>query len=146
MKTLLKNARILKMTDESILYGDMVIIDDKIAYIGENSDSFMPFDKVIDCDGNLLMPGFKNAHTHSAMTFLRSKTDNYNLHDWLFKVVLPREELLTKKDIYELAKLAYLEYLTSGITACFDQYYFPTQSGKAAEDMGMRIVLPVTRL
>ena len=141
MKTLLKNARILKMTDESILYGDIVIIDDKIAYIGEKSDSFSPFDKVIDCDGNLLMPGFKNAHAHSAMTFLRSKTDNFNLHDWLFNVVLPREALLKKKDIYELAKLAYLEYLTSGITACFDQYYLPYQSGKAAEDMGMRIVL-----
>lgn len=26
----------------------------------------------LTAEGNLLMPGFKNAHTHSAMTFLRS--------------------------------------------------------------------------
>ena len=141
MKTLLKNARVLKMVDETIIEADIVVQDDRIAYIGKMSNSFAPFDKVIDCQGNLLMPGFKNAHTHSAMTFLRSKTDNYSLHDWLFKVVLPREELLRKKDVYELAKLAYLEYLTSGITACFDQYYFPLESGRAAEDMGMRAVL-----
>ena len=87
------------------------------------------------------MPGFKNAHTHSAMTFLRSKADDLKLQDWLFGVVLPREEKFRKNDVYELAKLAFLEYLTSGITACFDQYYSPLESGRAAEEMGMRIVL-----
>ena len=141
MRTLLKNARVLKMTDDQIIWANMVIENDKIAYIGENYQRFEPFDKTIDIKGNLIMPGFKNAHTHSAMTFLRSKADDRHLQDWLFNYVLPREELLTGKDIYELAKLAYLEYLTSGITACFDQYYQPFKSGKAAEEMGMRIVL-----
>ena len=141
MKTLLKNIRLLKMTDDHIIFTNMVIEDDKIAYIGDDYQMCFPFDKTIDCHGNLVMPGFKNAHTHSAMTFLRSKTDDHALHDWLFNVVIPREELLKKKDVYELAKLAYLEYLTSGITACFDQYYFPLESGRAAEEMGMRILL-----
>ena len=141
MKTLLKNARILKMTDENIITGNIVIVDNRIAYIGDDFSQYEPFDVVHECNGNLLMPGFKNAHTHSAMTFLRSKTDNYNLQDWLFKIVLPREELLRKTDVYQLAKVAYLEYLTSGITACFDQYYFAPYSAKAAEEMGMRITL-----
>ena len=141
MKILLKDARILKMTDENIIRGSLVIIDDKIAYIGNDYESYAPFDVVRECRGNVIMPGFKNAHTHSAMTFLRSKTDDLSLQDWLFGTVLPREELLRKKDIYELAKIAYLEYLTSGITACFDQYYYPLESGKAAEKIGMRIVL-----
>lgn len=141
MKTLLKNARILKMTDEKIITGSIVVNDSRIEYIGDDFASFGPFDVVRDCKNNLLMPGFKNAHTHSAMSFLRSKADNLALQDWLFKIIFPREEQLRPKDVYELAKVSYLEYLTSGITACFDQYYFPLESGKAAEEMGMRIVL-----
>ena len=141
MRTLLKNARILKMTGEDIFFSNIVVTDDRITYIGEAYEKYGPFDIVRDCKGNLLMPGFKNAHTHSAMTFLRSKADDLKLQDWLFGVVLPREEKFRKNDVYELAKLAFLEYLTSGITACFDQYYSPLESGRAAEEMGMRIVL-----
>ena len=141
MRTLLKNARILKMTGEDIFFSSIVVEDDRIVYIGEAYRKYEPFDIVRDCKGNLLMPGFKNAHTHSAMTFLRSKADDLKLQDWLFGVVLPREEKFRKNDVYELAKLAFLEYLTSGITACFDQYYSPLESGRAAEEMGMRIVL-----
>lgn len=141
MKTLLKNARILTMEDNYIIDGHLVIENNRILYIGKEENKFAPYDVVRDIKGNLLMPGFKNAHTHSAMTFLRSKTDDFNLQDWLFKVVIPREELLTENDVYVFAKVAFLEYLTSGITACFDQYYFPFGTAKAAEEMGMRIVL-----
>lgn len=141
MRTLLKNARILKMTGEEVFFSNLVVIDDRISYIGEAYDKYGPFDIIRDCKGNLLMPGFKNAHTHSAMSFLRSKADDLKLQDWLFGVIIPREEQFRKNDVYELAKLSFLEYLTSGITACFDQYYSPLESGRAAEEMGMRILL-----
>lgn len=141
MRTLLKNARILKMTGEEVFFSNLVVIDDRIAYIGEAYGKYGPFDIIRDCKGNLLMPGFKNAHTHSAMSFLRSKADDLKLQDWLFGVIIPREEQFRKNDVYELAKLSFLEYLTSGITACFDQYYSPLESGRAAEEMGMRILL-----
>ena len=141
MKTLLKNARILTMADRNITHGNIVVENNRIIYIGKDIDKYAPFDVIRDINNNLLMPGFKNAHTHSAMTFLRSKTDNYNLQDWLFKVVIPREDLLKEEDVYALSKVAFLEYLTSGITACFDQYYFPLGTAKAAQEMGMRVVL-----
>lgn len=141
MKTLLKNARILTMTSPEIKEGDIVVIDNKIAYIGKDSEQFGPFDVVRDINKNVLMPGFKNAHTHSAMTFLRSKTDDHSLQDWLFNNVIPRENFLTEHDVYVLSKLAFLEYLTSGITGCFDQYYFPMGTAKAGQDIGMRVTL-----
>ncbi|MDY4849330.1 MAG: amidohydrolase family protein, partial [Bacilli bacterium] len=141
MKTLLKNARIIKMINEDIIFGSLVIEDDKIKYIGNDYEPFGPFDIIHDCQNNVIMPGFKNAHTHSAMTFVRSKTDDQTLHDWLFDTIFPREAKLQEVDVYNLAKGAYLEYLTSGITACFDQYYFPLMSAKAAKEMGVRIVL-----
>lgn len=129
------------MDKEEIIYSSLLVEDDRIAYIGDDYAKYGPFDIVRDCKGNVIMPGFKNAHTHSAMTFLRSKADDETLQDWLFKTVLPREELLRGSDIYQLAKIAILEYLSSGITACFDQYYKAPFTAKAAEEMGIRVVV-----
>ena len=140
MKTLLKNARILKMDDTPVFIGDILVEDNRIIKIS-NKPLKEKADIVRDCHNNLILPGFKNAHTHSAMTFLRSKSDGKKLHDWLFDVVFPREEVLTEEDVYHFAKVAFLEYIRNGITACFDQYYYPIMSGKAAEEIGMRIVL-----
>ena len=141
MKVLFKNARILTMVDDNIIEGDLVVDNNLIAYIGNSSSDYAPFDRIIDCHKNLLMPGFKNAHTHSAMVFLRGKADDVALQDWLFNIVFPREEKLIPSDIYHLNKVAYLEYVSSGITACFDHYFFPLEAAKAAEDFGMRTLL-----
>lgn len=81
-------------------------------------------DREINLNGNLLMPSFKNAHTHSAMTFARSLADDLPLQPWLYDMIFPMEAKLTGEDIYHLSKLAFLEYLTSGVSACFDMYYF----------------------
>ena len=132
------------MVDDRIINGDLVVDNNLIAYIGKDSSSFGPFDQVIDCNNNLLMPGFKNAHAHSAMVFLRGKADDVTLQDWLFKIVFPREERLQPSDIYYLNKVAYLEYLASGITACFDHYFYPLEGAKAAEEFGMRTLLLAT--
>ncbi len=98
------------------------------------------WDREIDAEGNLLMPGFKNAHTHSAMTFLRSSADDLPLQEWLYEQVFPREAQLKEEDSYWLTALANLEYLTSGITAQFDMYFFQDMVAKACVDMGFRVV------
>ena len=141
MKTLFHNARILTMENDKIIEGDLLVKDQRIAYIGQDASHYQPFDRVIDCHKNLLMPGFKNAHAHSAMVFLRGKADDVNLQEWLFNIVLPREERLLPGDVYALNKVAYLEYLSSGITACFDHYYNCLESAKSAEEFGMRTLL-----
>ena len=141
MKILFKNARILTMESPEVINGSLVVLNNRIAYIGDNYQSFAPFDREIDCHQNLLMPGFKNAHAHSAMVFLRDKARNVNLQTWLFDVVFPREAHLIPEDIYHLNKVAYLEYVSGGITACFEHYFFPFESARSAEDFGMRTLL-----
>ena len=140
MRTLLKNARILKMVDENIIQGHIVIEDNRIKEIGPQVDVSAQYDKVIDCEGNLLMPGFKDAHTHSAMTFLRSKADDSSLHDWLFNEIFPREANLTEGCVRELTKVAILEYLTSGITGVLDQYFYPQEFEETCVKYGFRLV------
>ena len=134
------NARILTMQDNSVIEGELWTADRKIEYIGASKPSDKPFDREIDCKGNLLMPGLKNAHTHSAMTFSRSLADNYSLHDWLYKAIFPREAKLTLEHIYWFTKLAYAEYLAGGITACFDMYPKRIESARAAVETGFRYV------
>ena len=135
------NARILTMKDQNITEGELWTDNDRISYIGPSVDmSDKKFDREIDCKGNLLMPGLKNAHTHSAMTFSRSLADEYCLNDWLFKAIFPREAKLTPEHIYWFTKLAYAEYLSGGITACFDMYPKRIESARAAVESGFRYV------
>ena len=128
------------MENDNVFPGELWTCDTKIEYIGESKASDKPFDREIDCKGNLLMPGLKNAHTHSAMTFSRSLADDYSLHDWLYKAIFPREAKLTLEHIYWFTKLAYAEYLAGGITACFDMYPKRIESARAAVETGFRYV------
>ena len=147
------NARILTMETDRLITGELWVQDGKILYVGDGSDTDDVcaggqgaedgkgrWDREIDCEGNLLMPGFKNAHTHSGMTLLRSYADDLPLQDWLFKQVFPIEDKMDGEMIYHLTKLAVLEYLTSGITSIFDMYLTPETTAKACVDMGMRCV------
>ncbi|MGN0523604.1 MAG: amidohydrolase family protein [Eubacterium sp.] len=122
----------------NVVKTDIYVDGNKIVAMGEQNISA---DTVYDLQGNLLMPGFKNAHTHSAMTFARSYADDFPLQPWLYDMIFPMEAKLTGQDIYDLSRLAFLEYLTSGITACFDMYYFPNDMAKASVDAGFRTVM-----
>ena len=96
--------------------GELWVRGDHICYIGDGTDTsavckeddIIIWDREIDAKGNLLMPGFKNAHTHSGMTFLRSYADDLPLLDWLNKQVFPMEAKLTPEDVYLFSKLAVL--------------------------------------
>ena len=69
------NARVLTMTEGCApFFGEVHTRDGKITFVGEEKDAPKEkFEREINLDGNLIMPSFKNAHTHSAMTFLRSR-------------------------------------------------------------------------
>ncbi len=142
MKTRIYNARVLTMEEgQSIFEGEIWIDGDTIIYAGEKKDSSdIEWDKEIDARRNLVMPGFKNAHTHSAMTFLRSHADDMKLDEWLNTRVFPAEAKLTADDVYWLTKLAIMEYLTSGVTSIFDMYMHREAGARAARDCGFRNV------
>ena len=145
------NARILVPSEGhsfQVITGELWVKKNEIIYIGDGLDTERVFekepagmilwDREIDAEKNLLLPGFKNAHTHTAMTFLRSYADDLPLQDWLTKQVFPKEALLTADDIYWLSILGIMEYLTSGITSNFDMYFFPETIAKASIDCGFR--------
>ncbi|MBQ9143272.1 MAG: amidohydrolase [Lachnospiraceae bacterium] len=152
MNLRLYNARILTMENgRDIFRGEVWVKNEKIVYVADEAEierewrgenvPHVNWDMQIDCEGNLLMPGFKNAHTHSGMTLMRSLADDMPLQNWLNEKIFPTEAKLTEEDIYYLTKLAVLEYLTSGVTSIFDMYIKPDATAAACLDMGMRCVL-----
>lgn len=137
------HARILSMNGNmEPETGELWTDNEQITYLGPEVQEACPrFDREVDLRGNLLLPGFKNAHTHSAMTFLRSFADDLPLQEWLQKQVFPMEARLSGEDIYWFSRLAMMEYLTSGVTAAFDMYFHPEEMARASVDTGFRTVM-----
>lgn len=140
------NAKILITNDNesfSIINGELWVEGNKITYIGSGEAAprnNLTWSREINVNGNLIMPGFKDAHTHTAMTFLRSYADDLPLQEWLYNRVFPKENQLTPEMVYNLDILGIMEYLTSGITSNFDMYFFPPQNAQASIDCGFRTV------
>ena len=157
MKIRLYHARILTMEENRPVFpGEIWIEGDRILSVREcvpgeclkggagpcpEEGSEIRWDREIDCGGNLLMPGFKDAHTHSPMTFLRSYADDLPLKEWLQQKVFPMEAKLDEESIYWFGKLAVLEYVSGGITGIFDMYLRPDVMAKVAQETGIRCTL-----
>lgn len=136
------NGRVLSFTNGTEITNDEVWTDGgSICYVGPKKAVMPQFEREIDLKGDLLLPGFKNAHTHSAMTFLRSMADDMPLDRWLNEQVFPREAKLSPDMLYVMTKLAIMEYLSSGITSSFDMYFHNEAYVKANIDAGFRTVI-----
>lgn len=136
------NGRTLSFTGGIKLTGDEVWTDGgTIAYVGPAKADMPEFQRQIDLKGDLLIPGFKDAHTHTAMTFLRSYAEDMPLQPWLYEKVFPMEAKLTDQAVYDFAVLGIMEYLSSGITSSFDMYFRNESYAKANVDCGFRTVI-----
>ena len=136
------NGKTLSFGGGMKLSGHEVWVDGStIVYVGPAKEDMPVFQRQIDLKGDLLIPGFKDAHTHTAMVFLRSYADDLPLQDWLYNKVFPHEARLTPEAVYQFTRLGILEYLSSGITASFDMYYYNEAYAKANVDCGFRTVI-----
>ena len=80
------------------------------------------FDQEIDGKGNVLMPGFVNAHTHVPMTAMRGYGDGNNLQDWLHNYIFPVEARWDDRAIRCCTDLGLAEMIASGVTCIADMY------------------------
>lgn len=144
LSILLKNAYVITMNENSETKENCCvgIKNGKINYVGEYTDTLEEnYEKVMDCNGKIVMPGFFNTHGHAAMTLFRNYADDMNLMDWLFKKIFPLEDNLDADAVYWGAQLAALEMIKSGTVAFTDMYFFMDSVAKAVEDSGMKALL-----
>ena len=140
MRILIKNAQILTMTAPELQKGDILIIEDKIAAVGQVPREMLTgSEKVIEADNHLAMPGLINAHTHAAMTLLRSYADDLELMTWLHDEIWPAEDKMDAEDIYWGTMLAIAEMIKGGTTTFADMYGpFMDKVAEAVTSSGIR--------
>lgn len=146
---ILKNAEILTMDQDFKIFnpGAVAIKGSGIVAVGLESEinTIYQSEKVIDCEGKVLMPGLVNAHTHVPMTLLRGLSDDLRLDVWLMGYMMPVEREFVSPDFVELGtKLACAEMIRSGITSFADMYYFEEHVARATSQVGMRAVCSQT--
>ncbi|MBY5947649.1 amidohydrolase [Photobacterium rosenbergii] len=143
---LIKNATVLTMDEDKNVYdsGLVAVKENKIVAVTDGSD-LKEFEakKVIDADGDIVMPGLINTHTHVSMTVFRSLADD--VPDRLHRYIFPLEKKLVSRDMVRIgAALGNVEMLKGGVTTYADMYYFEDEVAKTVDEIGMRAVLGET--
>lgn len=138
MKVKFINAKVLlNQNGEFVLKEKQVLVENET--IKKIDDIILELaDKVVDVAGNVLMPGFVNAHAHNVMTLLRGVKQDVSLQTWLFDYMQPNEALLTAEDIYFGEMLGIAEGLKAGITCFEENFYNFNKLVKAVKDSGVR--------
>lgn len=112
---LIKSGTVVTMDEQnSIVYGDVLIRDGRIAEIGPDLDA--QGSEVIDASGCAVLPGFVQTHIHLCQTLFRGAADDLSLIDWLKKRVWPMEAAHTAESIRASARLGIAELIKGGTT------------------------------
>ena len=137
------NGQVLKFNPDAELCSEEVWIEgSRIVYVGPSKEKPEGgFERSIDLNGGILAPGFKNAHAHTPMVFLRSLADNKPLQNWLEEDIYPNEAKLDEESAYWFTKLGIMEYVSGGITSAFDMYFHRNILSCACESAGFREVI-----
>ena len=122
---LIRHADLITLDAEGRILRDaeIAISDGRIVAVGTAPDDFRP-DETLDASDHIVMPGFFNAHTHSAMTLLRGYAEDLPLDRWLNERIWPAESALTSEDVYWGAALAAAEMIRGGTVGFADHYHY----------------------
>jgi 5-methylthioadenosine/S-adenosylhomocysteine deaminase len=111
---LIKNGTLVTMdASNTIVRGDLLIRDERIAEIGDTSQTA---DTVVDASGCAVIPGFVQTHIHLCQTLFRGAADDLALIDWLKQRVWPMEAAHSAASLTASARLGIAELIKGGTT------------------------------
>ncbi len=108
----------------------------KIASVGAEQPAGA-FERVIDCAGKVMLPGFVNAHTHLPMTLLRGYGGGQDLQHWLHDYIFPAEAKLDDRAVAAGTALGLAEMIASGVTCVADMYMRTGTVARTILDAGL---------
>lgn len=155
MKILIKNAWIItnNAQNQVIPHGYLIIENDTIQTVQAGDYSgIMQFDKVLDVQGRVVMPGLVNAHMHCYSTFARGMSLGCSAPSHFVEILEKLWWRLDKKlrtqDLYLTTLIPVMEGIRSGVTTFIDHHASPycvhgclDELQKAFETVGMRGIL-----
>lgn len=137
MKTILKNVTLLPETGYGEGNWHITIENKRIASITKDLPDTLGAE-VIDAKGNLLIPGFYNAHCHAAMTLFRGYGEDLPLQRWLEERIFPAEDRLNYENVTVATRLAIAEMLKGGIVSFSDMYMFEDAVAEVVLETGVK--------
>jgi 5-methylthioadenosine/S-adenosylhomocysteine deaminase len=140
---------VVSMDADSSVYSDAAIAVDKglIVAIGDAVEISAEYraKESLEGDGQIVMPGLINGHSHAAMTLLRGVADDLPLMQWLNEYIFPAEVEFVDADFVRIGtELACWEMIRGGTTTFVDMYYYPDVVAAAVESCGMRALVAAT--
>lgn len=144
MSTLFTNVTALLMDEgfTTLRDGFVSVEKGRVAYVGAQRPQ-RDFDETIDCAGQVMLPGFVNAHTHIPMTLMRGYGGGHNLQDWLQNYIFPAEAKWDERAVAAGAGLGLAEMIASGVTCIADMYMFTPTIARLVLDAGISANLSV---
>ncbi len=141
---LIKNAIVVTAdADHAVIEGGGVAVSDgRLTKVGPTADlaSLEALAaRVVDASGMILMPGIINTHCHAADSLFRGLVEDLPLEAWLQKVWKAESATLTPETTRLGATLGFAELLLSGVTTVMDMFWYPRESVRAAEAVGVRL-------
>jgi len=135
---LIKNGSLVTMdASNSIVQGELLIVDGKIADVGGGGHSA---DVLVDATDCAVIPGFVQTHIHLCQTIFRGAADDLSLIDWLKKRVWPMEAAHSASSIRASARLGIAEMIKGGTTCALtmETVNHTTEVFRVVEEMGFR--------
>lgn len=121
----------------------IAIADDRIAAIAPEISPGLARE-LLPARELLAIPGFVNAHAHTAMSLFRGVVEDVPIEEWFNAHIWPMETNLTDEDVYWGALLGFAEMIEAGVTTVADHYFATEAVARAAEQTGMRANLAWT--
>jgi len=121
--------------------GAVLVEDGAVAAVGSSRElRGRTADLVLDLDGDILMAGFVNTHTHLAGTITRGLVEDVTTGEYLEKI-WPIEALGIANGWFNAGeRLAMVEHLLAGITSANDMFFDPASALRNASDIGFRLL------
>jgi 5-methylthioadenosine/S-adenosylhomocysteine deaminase len=154
MKTLIRNAFIVTMNEQNDILekGSIVLEGERISYVGPGE--WLPpgpFEKTIEADRMIVIPGMVNAHCHSPANLVRGMMPGKPLEIWRAYYRASLRDM-RDEDFYASALLGGMELLKNGATTVLDHFAgnaacrFMGAGGaiQALRDLGLRHVAALT--
>src|SRR5437870_5860541 len=140
---------IVTMDGARTIYADgaVAVKSDTIVAVGPRAEVEAKYvaGQTISAEGELVLPGFINGHTHVPMTLFRGLHDDVTLNDWLYKYIFPAEAKNVNEEFVRWGtRLAAAEQIRSGVTTFADMDYFEDAVAEETKAAGMRGVLGET--
>jgi 5-methylthioadenosine/S-adenosylhomocysteine deaminase len=139
---LIRDALVVPADGQTVPFSGWVeIAGARIKAVGHGAAPSVPPDvRVIDAQHCALIPGLVNTHAHSHSSLTRGTAEGVELDRWI--ATIEREQSrLTDEDAYVAALATYGEMLLSGTTTAMDMCLRPEPAMRAAQAIGMRVVI-----